>query len=344
MKIRFKSSKENSPTKDGGIEVLYAPARRQAFKLRWYLILVLVATPFIVFTLKLGYSLFIIEMPAQILFSQTDVRSRDPAQVTSILVKPGDAVDKGQLLLEMDNPEWRMRVEQLRALSAESPRTDDMPSRSLSGLFETQLNRAEERLALVRRLVGQGAATQGELTAAINERDQRQADLLTLQQQNRLQSQHNESSRAMIVQAAEEKWLQERLDGLKAHAGEPAKVSEILVQEGENVGPGTLLLRMHNASDATLYAFIDLKHSDYAQSGQPVCVKLPDGQVVKGRIAHDPERAQSVPADIRAAFSAQKRDLLVTVVPDVPLPQRWLINQLPLKMRVSCHWPWSWLW
>ena len=53
---------------------------------------------------------------------------------------------------------------------------------------------------------------------------------------------------------------------------------------------------------------------------------------------------ERVPADIRAAFSAQKRDLLVEIRPDAPLPHRWLINQLPLTARFSCGWLLNWLW
>lgn len=344
MKIRFNSSKEASPTKEKGLEVLYAPARRQAFKLRWYLILALVAAPFLVLAFKMMYSLLIVEMPAQILFSRAEVRSRDAAQVSRILVKPGDPVSKGQLLLEMDNPEWRMRLEQLRAISAELSNTSYVANRSLPDILGAQLNRAEERLALLRRLVEQGAATQGELMAAANERDQRQANLLVFEQQHKQQLQQTETARALTLQNAEEKWLQEKLDGLKAYANESATVSEILVREGENVGPGTLLMYLRNASNATLYAYIDLEHARYALNGQAVCVKLPDGQIITGHVANDPESAKSAPADIRAAFSAQKRDLLVAIVPDEPLPQRWLINQLPLRLRFSCQWPVSWLW
>lgn len=345
MKVRFNSSKEAHPTQENGLEVLYAPARRQAFKLRWYLILTLVALPFLVLAFKLAYGILIVEMPAQILFARGEVRSRDAAQVSRILVKPGETVTKGQLLLEMDNPEWRMRLEQLRAISAEmSGASSYGANRSLSDVLGAQLTRAEERLAMLRRLVAQGAATQGELLAAANERDQRQANLLTYEQQSKQSLQQIETSRAQTLQNAEEKWLQERLDSLKARANEPATVSEILVQEGENVGPGTLLMYLRNASKASLYAYIDLQHASYAQTGQAVCLKLPDGQIINGHIAYDPEIAQGAPADIRAAFSAQRRDLLVTVIPDEPLPPRWLINQLPLKLRFSCHWPMSWLW
>lgn len=344
MKVKFNSTKESNPTADKGLEVLYAPARRQAFRLRWYLILALVAAPFAIFAFKIAHSFLVVNIPAQILFSGSEVRARDAAQVSNILVKPGDTVTKGQLLLEMDNPEWRMRLAQLKALSTELSNTTYASNQNLPDVLNAQLNRAEQKLALVQRLQRQGAATQGEVIAAANERDQRLADLLALEQRDSQRAQQTENSLALTLQNAEEKWFEERLNSLNARANAQATVSEILVQEGENVGPGTLLARLKNTSDATIYAYIDLKHADRAQAGQSLCLKLPDGQIVNGHIASAPINAQSVPADIRAAFSAQKRDLLVEIRPDAPLPHRWLINQLPLTARFSCGWPLNWLW
>ena len=47
MKIRFDSRKELNPTQEQGLTVLYAPGKRMAFRVRWYLILLLVASPLI---------------------------------------------------------------------------------------------------------------------------------------------------------------------------------------------------------------------------------------------------------------------------------------------------------
>ena len=49
MKIRFNSDKERNPTQDGGLKVLYAPGKRVAFRLRWYLILLLISSPLLWF-------------------------------------------------------------------------------------------------------------------------------------------------------------------------------------------------------------------------------------------------------------------------------------------------------
>lgn len=344
MKVRFDSHKETAPGRDDGLQVRYAPAKRQAFRLRWYLIMLLVAAPLIFFAFRMIHGLLIVEVPAQLLFSTSELRSREAAQVTRVLVSEGDPVEKGQVVLEMDNPEWRMRLEQLSALSVELSETAHVADRGLLDVLRTQLARAERQLSLTQRLVGQGAATRGELMAAAAERDQRLASLLELEQQNVRQRQQSETSRALALQKAEEKWLRGRLDSLKTYAVAPATVSEILVQEGENVGAGTLLMRLRGAGRANIYAYIDLRDARYAQAGQALCLKLPNGEVIGGRIARDPDIAQSLPSDIRAAFRPQKRDLLVTIATDEPLPTRWLIDRLPLQVRFHCKWPFTLLW
>lgn len=76
MKIRFDSLKEKRPTQDNGVEVLYAPSKRLAFRARWYFILFLVLLPvaFLVFTY--GASLIRIEAPALVRLPMAEIRAR----------------------------------------------------------------------------------------------------------------------------------------------------------------------------------------------------------------------------------------------------------------------------
>ncbi len=344
MKIRFDSAKEHHPARDGGAKVLYAPGKRTAFRLRWYLILLLVASPILIFAGKLAWSIWIVEVPAQILFSITEVRSRDAAQVTRVLVEPGQKVERHQLLVELENPEWRLRLEQLRAVSAELANLPYTRSGSLNQVFTDQLERAERRIAIVTRLLSQGAATRGELMAAADDRDGKLAQLLELQQREMQASANPSDVRADGMRDAEENWLQQKLSSLASRAQSAGEVVEILVNEGENVGPGTLLMRLRSSDAATIYAYIDLAYADYAQAGQALRLKLPDGRWLDAHIRSDPHMTETIPSDIRAAFSSQKRGLLVIVETDEAIPPRWLVNQLPLEARFSRGWWFGWPW
>ena len=62
MKIKFSSAKEHQPTADNGMQVLYAPGKRLAFKLRWYLILFLILLPALWLAGRYGLALSLIHI------------------------------------------------------------------------------------------------------------------------------------------------------------------------------------------------------------------------------------------------------------------------------------------
>lgn len=344
MKVRFSSTKETRPTIDEGLKVLYAPARRQAFKWRWYLILLLVATPFIFFAFKVAYNILIVEVPAQVLFPLSEVRASDAGQVVSVRVKEGQTVSPGQLLVEIDNREWRLRLQQLRELAALHSDRSIARGETVAEVLDIQLTRAEERLALVSRLVKQGAATQGELMAAASARDRVLLERLMYEQQETRMVAQADTAREVSQYDVERQWLESRLEELNLKATAEGVVTEILVFDGENVGPGTPVLRLRSADQAQIYAYIDLDQARHAEAGQKLCLRLPDGEIIRATISRPPQSAESVPTDIRAAFSAQRRDLLVTLTPEEPLPARWLIQNLPLQARFQCGWLLDRLW
>ena len=78
MKIRFSSPKEQQPTREQGLKVLYAPGKRLAFKLRWYLILLAVTSPLLWLVGRALLSVWLIEAPAQLLLPASELRAREP--------------------------------------------------------------------------------------------------------------------------------------------------------------------------------------------------------------------------------------------------------------------------
>ncbi|MCO5401241.1 HlyD family secretion protein [Ralstonia soli] len=333
MKIRFDSSKERSPTQEQGLKVLYAPGKRMAFRLRWYLILLLVASPLIWFFAKLAVGAWMIEAPAQLVLPQIDIRSREPALVSRVNVRAGDKVEAGQVLLDMDNPEWKQRLRQLQALSNDAQAAPVPAASTLRDVLRRQLDRSSEKLALTRRLVREGAATQGEVLAAEAERDQRQAELLSYEQRQEQARTSPALARDVAMQGAEEQWLTGRLQALQLKAPEPGVVSEVLVHEGENVGAGTLLVRVARMADAVIWVYLDPAHAAYGKPGQPLRLKLPDGHWLDAKVLQSADRANRLPEDLRSPFGAPQRWLMVQVAVDGAIPQRWLIDQLPLTAR-----------
>lgn len=337
MKIRFSSPKEQQPTQEQGIKVLYAPGKRLAFKLRWYLILLAVTSPLLWLLGRAVLSVWLIEAPAQLLLPSSELRAREPAQVLNLLVKPGDRVSSGQLLMQLDNPEWRARLALLGEVASPSTLTvqDEQLLQNERAILLRLQDNAARHLRQLQPLLVVGAATQGEVQAAADELSRRQLDVLQFDQRRAVLLPED---RGLVERQLERQWLQARLQGLAVRTDEAGIISEILVGEGENVGPGTLLMRVQHNDEMFLWVFLEPRHIDYAVPGQALSLGLPDGTWLAGEVERLVEDTAATPYELRPAFAATDRRLLVLARLKEPLAERWKVNRLGLVARFKHRW------
>lgn len=340
MKIRFNSHKEHQPTQEHGLNVLYAPGKRMAFRVRWYLILFLVASPLLWLVGKLFYGLLLIDAPAQLRMPIQEVRARDAGRVEQLHVKTGEQVHADQLLVNLDNPEWRARLAQLAAMPAQASRLSDSGlAANERQLLRARTGRAEQRVQQLESLVVQGAATLGELRAAQTERDGLRLDLLAFERREQIARQSPQGfDREVIQQNTEQQWLKTRLEALSVTAPQNGRIAEVLVTPGENVGPGTLLMRLEGVADPLLWIYLDPLNINYADIGQPLRVRLPDGEWLDAHVVQAVDSAGRTPVVLRGPFAAGEMGLQVVARFDQPLPARWRIDQLPLNVRFPNDW------
>ena len=336
MKIRFNSDKERNPTQDGGLKVLYAPGKRGAFRLRWYLILLLISSPLLWVFGRLGVGYLRVEAPAQIEVPVVELRAREAGTVAELLVKAGDHVQPGQRLLSLDNPEWRLRIQQLQP--GEVPFAGS-PSTEALQLQQRAIELARQRVNQVQALLAQGAATRGELLNAQAELNTQQQVLLDLQARLRAQRSQAEGDPLQLLREDRERqWLQTRLDGLQSTASEEGRVAEVLVSVGENVGPGTLLLRLERSAEPLLLIYLEPRFAGYAEPGHPLEVRMPDGSWRSARVLQAADSARRLPAGMQKPFTVSQMGLLVPAEFEQPLPPLWRVDQLPLKVRFPHDW------
>lgn len=340
MKIRFDSRKELNPTQEQGLSVLYAPGKRTAFRVRWYLILLLVASPLIWLGGKLAYGMLMIDAPAQLRLPILEVRARDTGRVEQLFVKAGDQVRIDQPLVNLDNPEWRARLSQLAAMP-----TNTTPARNtkLGGserqLLKTRIGRAQERVQMLEGLVSRGAVSPGEVLTAKSELDGFRADLLAFERREQLANQAPLSvEREVLQQNAEQQWLKTRLAALPINAAQSGRIAEVLVNPGENVGAGTLLMRIERLEEPLLWIYLEPLNISYAAIGQPLRVRMPNGEWLTAHVVQAVDSAGRTPTVLRGPFAASEMGLQVAARFDRPLPPRWRIDQLPLNVRFPTDW------
>jgi hypothetical protein len=337
MKIRFKSDKERDPTNEAGLKVLYAPGKRVAFRLRWYLILLLIGSPFLWLFGRLALGVMRIEAPAQIQMPVTELRAREAGQVANVLVQTGDQVILMQPLLRLDNQDWRLRLKQLQPNGVSASVSLGQQRQRLQ---QQAIDRAGDRVSQLRQLLAERAATRAELLAAEAHLNSERQRLLEIQERQRRESEQREGDLNLRRRDEQERlWLQARLDAMEFFAPHDARVAEVLVNEGENVGPGTVLLRLERNADPLLLIYVEPRHAAYATPGTIVQVSMPDGGWRQARVLHAADSARRLPAGMQRPFSTNQLGLLVPAEFIESLPPLWRVDRLPLQVRFGWRWP-----
>lgn len=347
MKIRFDSSDRRRAGQDGGLKVRYGPARRVAFRLRWYLILLLVASPVIYFLYSLISDQVSTEVPAMIWYPQHQLLARVAGFVDSVEVEPWERVQRGDTVVVQRSPQLESRLQQiegelekLRERVVHSRREQQADLDHRIGLLEDNLGDVRSHEARLARLIERGSASQGELMPVRAERariEERLAELegerQRLPQADRVESwpdtlqvRHDQlqSERAQVQQERTLLVKEADLDGV---------VTELLAEPGQFVTVGTPLLR-YSGTRLRLVAYIEPRHLERRiVPGREVTLVLPDRTHVAGVVRDTVGAANLLPAELRTGIGDGQSAVPVIVEPDAMLPEVWRVDRLPLRVK-----------
>src|SRR5438552_393703 len=191
--------------------------------------------------------------------------------VKKLLVKEGDQVKQGQLMVELDDAGARSEaakaLAQIRSSEADvsaiqsgGNREEVLTLEAQLAKAQTQRDSAQRNVEALRRLQQQGAASPGEVKSAENQLAAAEADLKFLQQKQkdryskpevaRVQAQANEAHSA--YQAAED--ILSKLNILAPFDG---IVYSLPARQGAYVNPGDLILQEADLSKVLGRAFVD---------------------------------------------------------------------------------------
>lgn len=347
MKIRFDSSDRRQSGRDGGIKVRYGPARRAAFRLRWYLILLLVASPVIYFLYSLISDQVSTEVPAMIWYPQHQLLARVPGFVESMEVEPWERVSRGDVVVVQRNPELEGKLRQVEADLAKLRERVAHTRRERGADLDYRIALLEDNLGEVRghegriaRLIERGSASEGELMPVRTERariEERLAELDGERQRlpradspetwpdtqqirhDQLQSERSEleQERALLVKEAD-------LDGV---------VTELLTEPGQFVTVGTPLLR-YSGTRLRIVAYIEPRHLERRiVPNREVSLVLPDRTQLSAVVRDTVGAADRLPIELRTGIGDGQSAVPVIVEPEEALPEVWRVDQLPVRVN-----------
>jgi multidrug resistance efflux pump len=344
MKVRFDSSRELRPDQDNGLKVLYGPSKRVAYRLRWYLILALVLSPLVYVFGRITLDLLRVEVPAQLQVPSTEIRALESGTVADVGVKVGERVEPGDLLLRLDNPDWRLRLDQLQPASVDNP---NGLGNSATSLQNSTVRLQGQVVQLFKGLHREGATSSAELLRSEVDLNMQRLALLELERRLRLERFQVEGEPIQNLRDGRERdWLAARLDLLSIRADNPGRVSELLVNKGESVGPGTLLMRVERAEEPLLWIYLRPRDAELARPGGSVEVRMPDDSWLKARILQQADLARLLPRGLRSSVGGEGlaslgADGLALQLParfEKALPLQWRVDQLPVKARFPRPW------
>jgi HlyD family secretion protein len=251
-----------------------------------------------------------------------EAHSPGPTTVKSILVRQGDPVKAGQLLLELDDA--TARVELARATAQLRAAQASHAAIAAGGSPEELLNRqasltkakgeyeiASRNLQALTRLEKEGAASQLEVAAARDRLSRAEADLEVLRQKgtrdfSRYDRQKNEADLANAETAV--KAAQDRIDSSNVRAPFAGTVYYLPVRQGAYVNGGDLLVQVADLKQMQVQAFVDEPDVGRLKMGQAVRISwdgLP-GRVWKGTLT-------ALPTNIISRGSRMIGEVLCTV-------------------------------
>lgn len=228
--------------------------------------------------------------------------------VKRLLVKEGDHVKQGALLVELDDAEARSQaaraLAQVRAADADLAAVHGGGSHEelltlQSGLAKARAARdaAQRSLQAFQRLQQQGAASPGEVKTAESQLQQAETDVNLLEQKQkdrysspevgRVEAQKNQAEAAYAA-------AQDVLRQLDVRAPFNGIVYSLPLHQGAYVNPGDLVLQEADLSQVLVRAFVDEPDVGRLSSGQPIEVTW---DAAPGRIWHG--AVSAIPATVK---------------------------------------------
>jgi multidrug resistance efflux pump len=353
VRLRFDTSKQKDPTKEKGVQVSYAPAKRKVAQWRWYLILFVVSSPLLYFFGKLLVSFLIVTAPGYLSLEKVSVNSAATGYVERVNVRVGDTVAEGDVLVELGSPalderEYMLRSE-LRNLTvpfpSSTPETEAL-LRERIRLAGREVAYQEEKREKVQFLFDQGAATIAELNLA--EADVTRAEFTLNQARSELTAQWSRTRRDASTEEqrtvrcemikAELEVVRQQRGRLAQRALFPGRVLDIFIGEGEVLSPGTPMLLMGRVDQPYVLAYLDTRYGKYGMAGRKAWVKFAGGDRIEAIVREDSSLSKRLPADLSSPIGS--RDIMIVVKLDFlePVPEPACIDALPVSLRFHFAW------
>ncbi len=249
------------------------------------------------------------------------------------LVEPGSLVQKGALLLQLDDADYRDAATEAEA-RLQQEQASQQRDRQLLALAR---NNAQLAQAEVDRLISLGKKS----LSSQSRLDETRQKLLQLQaEEARLAyTVHTSQQRLSALRSALQR-AQRNVRRTRLTAPYAGRVNKVLIEEGDHITPNNPVLELIDDHSLDLYAEVHGTTAASLEQGQPLAVSV-DGARLSGRliaIQHDPDpETFTHPIRVRIPGEGLIPGMLASVrLPLTPLPNAIVVPR-PALLHDSGH-------
>ncbi len=338
----------NFKNKDQKIQQIphYTPGKRHLSKIYWYLLLLLIITPFVYLGYKIFVDTFIRTGSANVKFDEKIIRATSDGYVKDVLIQSNDKVKKNQILVILYNQNMETDMEHLKnELETYKNRKGKLLRNPEVEQLEYTKKEAEAHLAKVKEycntqetLRKKGVATiwfVNEANKDFDNASQRLAEINRQIEDELLQRNlllETDIDKGIRNTENEIKKLKASLDYLKIVSPENGTVADVYAHEGEFIRKGQKIAHIVTKNNLQIVVYLKAKHfSEQIKKGQEVKIILPDNSKIPGIVSEDPIIAKNEP-NASSLVRTEKRMVMIRVTPTQEIPESYKIYNLPVEV------------
>jgi multidrug resistance efflux pump len=341
MKVQFPNQHRTDPTKDAGQKVDYAPAKRVAFRARWYVLLVVIFSPVAFFLWQISKDDILVRSSGIVTTNPVILSASQAGYVSDISVSPGDQVTRGQSIIKLSSPELEVKLGVLENSQSALLAAQVETRKNVLGILEAQaesLERAKAAQMEIRRSYEILERKDLMTNARQIQLDSDRLDLNVQIVENQLAV---EDAKARLhsggISAAirdidlEIALVNVQRDLMKIRAVDAGTVNKLFVVVGEYVEEGDILAELSNYEKPVVNVYLNPERMKFAVEGNVATIIFPDGSKYSGVVSEPVQITETIPAALAGPFEGSKSAVKVVLSFDDP-PATW-IEGLPVEVR-----------
>ncbi len=345
MKIRFDNDKKRYPSSDGGMKIPYAQAKRALAAWKWYVVVILTASPLLFFLGKIIVSNIFISAPGFVSLKKINLFSPESGVLEKIYIKKGDLIEKGSPLVRFSLKDLD---DEISSITSEITELNDKKKNSVvdqqlrKNILLARELRMDRRTHLnqLKLLVSEGAATAAELRFARSQYIQSEEDVSRAVIDYALSVEKHTPGATESTELQLKKKLK-NIEKIRSQVDFKTPVSgvlsEMFIVESQHIDAGAKLAEIMVPGDYSIKAYISPSDINHVKKGKKVQLRMPDNTFINGYITSNPEMTATVPPELADTFSQPKKALEVTIMPLSSLSPKYQIDKLPLTVYLGFH-------